>query len=404
MSTTSFLYHAFKTYDYKYKRAEYGNNKIIFYIEHKQDKLCCPECQSKNIILRGKKDRFFKSIPIGKRNTILNLGLQRVECKDCGTIKQAKTGFAKKGYSYTKQFANYALYLCQYMTIKDVALHLNVSWDLIKKILKKDLKKKYGKPKLKKLKTIAIDEISIGKGHKYLTVVLDLETGVVVYVGKGKGKKALTKFWKRLNSSKAKIEAVAIDMSPAYISAVEKNLRNAKIVFDHFHVIKLFNDKLSNYRRKLYNEANSDQQKVLKGARWLLLKNPENLSKIKNETKRLEKALRLNEPLKIVYYMKEDLREFWNQSDKENAISFLDDWITRANISGITMLKSFAKTLESHRKGLIAYYDYPISTGPLEGTNNKIKTMKRQAYGYRDEEFLKLKIYAIHKAKYAIIG
>src|SRR5205814_3594582 len=103
-------------------------------------------------------------------------------------------------------------------------------------------------------------------------------------------------------------------------------------------------------------------------------------------------------------YVKEDLRQFWDQAGKRFASAFLTDWIRRAEASGIWMLKQIAKTLEKHRPGLLAYYDHGISTGPLEGTNNKIKTMKRQAYGFRDQEFFKLKILAIHEARYALVG
>ena len=194
-------------------------------------------------------------------------------------------------------------------------------------------------------------------------------------------------------------------MSPAYRAAVSENLPDAAIVFDHFHIIKLFNDKLSDYRRQLYYKVSTEAHRiVLKGTRWLLLKNPENLNEDKNEQQRLAEALNLNKPLATAYYMKEDLRTLWNYPDKVAAERFLYDWIARAEISGIAMLKAFAKTLREHLTGLLAYYDYPISTAALEGTNNKIKTMKRQAYGFRDLEFFKLKIMAIHETRYALIG
>jgi transposase len=102
--------------------------------------------------------------------------------------------------------------------------------------------------------------------------------------------------------------------------------------------------------------------------------------------------------------MKEYLREVWNQPSKEEASLLLDDWIAKARVSGIRMLIQFANTLVLHRNGILAWYDYPISTGPLEGTNNKIKTLQRQAYGFRDHEFFKLKIYALHETKYALTG
>ena len=169
---------------------------------------------------------------------------------------------------------------------------------MVKDIQKRYLSKKFSHPRLKDIRWIAVDEIAVKKGHKYLTVVLDLETGAVIFVGDGKGADALLPFWKRLKHSPAAIKAVAIDMSPAYISAVMDHLPEASIVFDHFHVIKLYNDKLSDLRRDLHREATDQLQKdVLKGTRWLLLKNPAHLDKTKGEEERLREALKLNEPL-----------------------------------------------------------------------------------------------------------
>jgi transposase len=255
------------------------------------------------------------------------------------------------------------------MTIQDVAHHMGVSWDIIKDIQRRDLERRFARPKLKHLRQIAIDEISAAKGHRYLSVVLDLKSGAVVFVGDGKGGDALRPFWKRLRSSRAKIEAVAMDMSPAYREAVSKHLSGAVIVFDHFHVIKLFNEKLSNLRRQLYRRASSEPDKqILKGTRWLLLKNPENLDPQRNEQQCLKEALKLNRPLATAYYLKEELRQFWSHYDRESAETFLTDWIARARITGIKVLKMFANTLSSHREGLLAYYDHRISSGQMEGT------------------------------------
>jgi transposase len=292
----------------------------------------------------------------------------------------------------------------RHMTIKAVAEHLQIGWDTVKEIQKKHLERHYAKPKLRDLREIAIDEICIGK-HKFLTIVLNLHTGAVVFVGNGRGSDALLPFWNRLRASRAKVKAVAIDMSNAYTAAVRDNLPDAVLVYDHFHIIKLYNEKLTGLRRDLYHEATEGLHKdVLKGIRWLLLKNPENLDPKKHERERLDDALELNESLFIAYYMKDQLRLLWSQPDKRTARQFLNGWIQLANYTGIRMLMGFAKTLAGHREGILAWYDYPISTGPLEGTNNKIKTMQRQAYGFRDREFLVLKIMAIHEAKYELVG
>jgi transposase len=403
--STSLLYHAFGIRGYQYTRTDYQDGEVIFSI-HQEPQTCrCPACGSRDVKPRGHVERRFRTVPIGSKTTIVTLPIPRVECPACGVVRQVDVSFADPRRTYTKAFERYALELSRSMTILDVARHLDVGWDLIKEIQKRDLSRRFAKPKLKHLKRIAIDEIAVAKGHRYLTVVMDLESGAVVFVGDGKGADALKPFWKRLRPSRAKIEAVAMDMSAAYRSAVSTHLPEAKIVFDHFHVVKLFNEKLSDLRRALYREATEVMHKeVLKGTRWLLLKNPENLDAKKDEKKRLEEALALNKPLATAYYMKEDLRRFWEQPGKRFATTFLDGWIRRAEASGIKILQQMGKTLAAHRSGLLTYYDAMITSGPMEGTNNKIKTMKRQAYGFRDQEFFKLKILAIHETKYALVG
>jgi len=403
--STSLLYHAFGVRGYRYVKTEYVRGEVVFTIEQPRESCRCPACGSDHVIGRGQNVRRFRTVPMGSKLVYLVLAVPRVECLDCGVVRQVKIGFADPRVTYTRAFQRYALELSRYMTIKDVAEHLGISWDVIKEIQKADLKRRFDNPKLKHLRQIAIDEISTAKGHVYLTIVLDLESGAVVHVGQGKGGDSLKEFWTRLRRSGAKIEAVATDMSPAYIDAVTTYLPGARLVFDRFHVIKLYNDKLSELRRAMYRELTETMHKdVLKGVRWLLLKRPENLDPTRKEPQRLEEALRLNAPLATAYYLKAELNEVWEQDDEETAQALLMDWILYAEATGIAMLKTFAKTLRLHAFGILAYYDHPISTGPLEGTNNKIKTMKRQAYGFRDQEFFRLKILGLHQTKYALVG
>jgi transposase len=403
--STSLLYHAFGIRGYTYTRTDYQDAHTIFTIHQEPETCRCSACGSPKVQSRGRVERRFRTVPIGRRATFVVLPIPRVECQDCGVVRQVKIPFADARRSYTNAFERYALELGRHMTIKDVAMHLGVGWDVIKDIQKRDLSRRFRKPKLKHLRHLAIDEIAVAKGHRYLTVVLDLDSGAVVFVGDGKGADALKPFWKRLRPSKAKIEAVAMDMSGGYRAAVATNLPGAKIVFDRFHVMKLFNEKLSDLRRALHREATDLQQKkVLKGTRWLLLKAAEDLDEERDEKARLKEALALNQSLATAYYLKEDLRQFWEQPGKKFGTLFLESWIKRAEASGIKMLQQMAKTLAAHRSGLLAYHEVMITSGPLEGTNNKIKTMKRQAYGLRDKEFFKLKILAIHETRYELVG
>jgi transposase len=402
--STSLLYHAWGIRGYYLVCEQFAGGRIVQVIAQEDWRLRCPACGSARVIRHGQVERDFRSLPIGSKPVVVRFAIPRVGCQECGLIRQVKLGFADERVSYTRAVERYVLDLCRLMTIQDVADHLGMSWDTVKDIHKRNLARRFSKPKLKHLKRIATDEISIGRGQRYLTVVLDLDSGAVVFVGNGRSAESLAPFWRRLRASGAKVRAIAMDMSPAYIDAARRNLPQAKIVFDRFHVIKLFNDKLSDLRRQVQSSAEGLAKQVLKCTRWLLLKNPENLDQKRNEKQRLDEALMLNQPLATAYYLKEDLRQFWEQDGKAAAENFLDDWIRRAEASKITMLVKFARTLLVHRQGLLAWYDFPISTGPLEGTNNKIKTLQKRAYGYRDREYFTLRIYGLHESKYALVG
>jgi len=402
--STSLLYHAFGLEGYTYVRTEYVGGEIHLRVRPKDQKLRCAGCGSREIIRKGRRQRRFRGLPIGRRPVWIVLEAVRLGCRRCGAVKQAKVAFAPGRHRYTRRFARHVLDLTRAMTMSDVARHLGVSWNVVKAILKTDLERRFRRPKLQGLRRIAIDEVSIERGHRYLTIVLDLDSGAVVFVGEGKGADALDPFWKRLRRSGVRIEAVATDMSQAYIRAVRTHLPDTTLVFDRFHVVKLMNDKLSDLRRELQRQARAEAKDVLKGTRWLLLKNPDKLEDAREESARLKQALELNAPLAAAYYLKEDLRRLWSQSDKAAAARFLDGWIERARATGIRQLRQMANSLSLHRTGLLAYYDVPITSGPLEGTKTKIQLLKRKAYGYRDRAFFKLRIYALHESRLAVVG
>jgi len=216
------------------------------------------------------------------------------------------------------------------------------------------------------------------------------------------------KLFRRAKKSKARIKAVATDMASGYMSAVMENLPNAELVLDHFHLVKWFNEKLTRLRRELYREADQIGKNVLKGSRWLLLKCPENLKihqqQNKDERYRLQQALELNEPLSIAYYMKERLRLLFQCASQDNARTELYNWIEEAESSGIRILREAAKRLRIWRRPILNWYKHPISTGKLEAANSKIGTLQRNAYGYRDEEYLMLRIYHLHHCSYSLTG
>ncbi len=326
----------------------------------------------------------------------------------CNQDQQPRLAFADPKKHYTRSLKRFVIDLCRIMSIQDAAELTGLSWDTVKEIHKTHLRRKYKSFNLKKVRHIAIDEVYLGKKRKYITIVLDLRTGRVIHIGKGKGKDALEGFWKRLRRSKANIKAVATDMASGYIAAVLEQLPQADLVLDHFHLVKWFNKKLSLLRRQLYREATQMQKAVLKGSRWLLLKAPENLKSHrdprKDERIRLQEALELNQPLAMAYYMKERLRLLFQCTNPEQAEKELKAWIQEASYSGIRILKDAAQRLSVWKPFILNWHKHPISTGKLEAINGKIGTLQRNAYGYRDDEYLKLRIFNLHRSTYALTG
>jgi len=293
--------------------------------------------------------------------------------------------------------------LSRMMTILDVAELTGLCWDTVKGIVKARLEKDYKHIRLKDLKRLAIDEIYLGRKKKYLTLVIDQDSGRIVWVGRGKGGEALHGFWRRLKASGAQIEAVAMDMSVAYASTVARHLPGALIVFDRFHVMKLMNEKLDDLRRELVRQALSEDAKVaIKGTRWLLLYRRDNLPQSK--ARQLQKALELNQPLATAYLLKEELALAWEQGSWEAMAEFCCAWCEKAIASGIDQLVQMARTLTAHAKGLLGYTRTLMTSGRMEGINRKIKTLLRQVYGFRDDDFLRLKLYALHEAKHKLVG
>ena len=396
---SSFLYHAWGLYTHECTCEEYKGNRIILYVQTKERIRCCPCCGARSVVKNGYRLRDFVGLPIGGKRVTIRMKVQRYKCKECDFDQQENIPFATGSRSYTHRFAKYVVDLLRGITLQDVSHHLGVSWDTVKEIHSSYLERHYSPPSLDGVENIGIDEFAVRKGHVYKTIVVDLDSGRVIYVGDGKGTKALKKFWQKVKRKNIKIKHVATDLSAAFIASVMENCPDAVHVFDHFHVVKLMNEKLDDIRRKVYSmEKDINKRKVLKGTRFLLLGNGADIFDKQHKT-RLENALAMNEPLSKAYYLKEQLRRVWSQPMKAMAEDVLDDWIRQAEQSKIAQLQKMAVTVKNYKKGILAWYDCHLSTGKVEGINNKIKVMKRNAYGFRDEKYFILRLYARHDCR-----
>jgi transposase len=303
---------------------------------------------------------------------------------------------------YTHKLERFVEQLSRVMTLLDVADLADLGWDAVKEIAKRRLRRDYGRIALTGVRYLSIDEIYVGKRRGYYTLVMDLESGRIVWVSPGRGRAGLRGFWPRLRRSGARILAVAMDMSGAYLAAVLEALPAVAVVFDKFHVVQLMNQRLDELRRELVREAEGPLKLVIKGTRYLLLTRAENLDA--DQLPRLERALKLNEPLSQGWYLKEELTLLWEQEAYVAMNRFLSQWCQQAEETGVRQLQQMAKTLQVHRSGILNWWRHPINNGRMEGTNNKIKTLNRQAYGYRDEDFFILKLPGLHESRYKLTG
>jgi transposase len=279
------------------------------------------------------------------------------------------------------------------MTVKEVAKHLGLDWKTVKNIDKLFLEKQYGQPDYDGLRILAIDEISIRKGHQYLTIALDYLTGRVVWVGKHRKARTLTRFFNQLSPQQRKsLEAIVMDMWDPYIKAVQKKVPQVKIVFDLFHVVAQFSRVIDQVRNSEYRKASQENKEVFRGAKYLLLKNRSNVRR-KKDRQQLKELLKLNEVINTVLILKDKLKHIWSYRSRTWANNALNEWCALARALKNPAVTKFAKMLDRYRYGILNHCDYPIHTGKLEGVNNKIKVIKRKAYGFHDLRYFSLKIF-----------
>ena len=400
--STSALYHTFSLSDLQHLGTIEEENTIIFRAHTLKRTHCCARCDSKKIVYKGKKKKRLWLPRIASKKCVLEVEVPRFKCHKCQSIRWLKLPFAEGKKRVTKAFAQFALELRQFGTVKHVASFLGVSWDTIKEIHKQHLKKTYRKIPYLELRYLSIDEISLRKGHNYMTIISDIETGRIIYAVEGRSSADISPYLKRLRKKARHLKAIAIDMSNAYIKAVRQNLPEVDIVFDHFHATALINKALDELRKEEFEMHRKAGYQTLKGNRFLLLRNYENLDPAKS--KGLEHLLKMNNRLAKGYILKEQFRMFWLKHHRKTAVRFFCQWALDVFESGIEPMIRACRTLIRYWEGLTNYFKHKISNGRAEGINNKIKTLKRQAYGFRDMEYFKLRLYHLHEQRYSFSG
>lgn len=302
--------------------------------------------------------------------------------------------FVDKGERFTNRFCQMISGLCRHMSIKAVSTHLNVRWETVKNIDKAYLQETLpalDPSALKDLKYIGVDEVARAKGHDYMTVVYDMVLGRLIWVETGRDSDTFASFLKQLPSKTAAgIEAIAMDMGPAYQKAVRECLPEADIVFDRFHVMQNYSKAISNQRKAEFKKADKEGKDVIKGCHYLLLKNKDKLTG--SQADKLLELIKNNENLCSVYVLKEQLQALWDKETPEDMRVALDEWCLMARSTNLLFLRKFARSLERHAEGICNYAKHKLTSGRIEAGNVGIGMIRKRARGIKDTEYFKLKI------------
>lgn len=301
---------------------------------------------------------------------------------------------SKRNPFYTERFGWYVGRRCRKETIRDVARELKLSWRTVKELEKEYMTEQLRRAGGARPKVIGVDEISIRKGHSYRIVVSDLEKHRPIWFGgKDRSEESMDMFYKWLGPAKSRrIRLAVMDMWKAFSKSTHHNAPKAAILFDKFHVLRHLGDALDTVRKKEYWRLSGKDRSFIKGQKYTLLSNRENLTLDGRQS--LGKLLKANKRLNTAYLLKESFGQLWSYHSETWARKFFDNWKASLKWRRLESFEKFAAMVERNWDGIAAYCkpENKVALGFVEGLNNKIRVIQRRAYGLRDEEYLRLKI------------
>jgi len=349
----------------------------------------CPDCGTRCRTILDRVNRRVRDFDIGKTKCFIDFVTFKISCR-CGYTGMELLDFCNKYSRHTKRFEERVAIFCRAMTVKDVAKEFDLSWQTVKDIDKREMRKYVVPLNQVYPKRMGIDEIAYEKGHKYLTIVRDLDLGKVIWVGEGRKKESLDKFFTELGKERSRaIKVVVMDMWDPYIASVKEHT-NADIVFDKFHVAKKVNEALDKIRKKEFAKASKEERKRMKKKRFLILTRNERLDPEKKE--KLNELMEKNQNLYSAYLLKEQVLSILDEKNKIEAIKRFGVWFNNVVKSGFEEFKSVVNMVKHYWYGIMNYFKHQVTNAASEGFNNKINVIKRKAFGYRDLEYFKLKI------------
>lgn len=339
--------------------------------------------------------RRVRDLPILGYPVILDLVLYRLDCPGCGRCLQ-HVPWLDRHARLTQRLAQAAAECCTRLPVAHVAEMFGLHWSTVRRLDHQRLESKIAALPVAQPRRLIMDEFALFKGHRYASVILDADTRRILYVAQDRTRQAIRPFFEQLGTAGcARIEAVAMDMNTAFDLEVRAQCPRARVVYDLFHVIaKYGREVISRVRVDAANQLRNNRpaRRIVKQAHWLLLRNPISLDH--QEQVRLEEVLSANQSIMTTHIMKEGLRSLWTAPGAWEWRRRWKQWHGHAVESGIPALMHFAAVLKPYWRGILARVRWPMHTGQIEGINNRIKVIKRMAYGYRDIDYFFMKIKA----------
>ncbi len=355
----------------------------------KRDKHFCVVCQAEcSVYDQSDAVRRWRTHPLGLGKTYVEAVVPRVNCPEHG-VRIAYVPWARPGARFTASFEDTIAWTTLRTDKTSVCAMYGITWETVGRILERVGDARHDElPTLDDVTRIGIDEVSYRKGHRYLTIVVDHDTGRLLWAHPGRDKKTLSKFFKMLGKRRCKnIRLVSADAAPWIAAAVAEYCPNAKRCMDPFHVVMWATEAVDKVRRSLWNKlrkrGEDERAASIKGTRWALVKNPENLNG--KQRSALAQLREDNRDLFSAYLLKEQLRDVFKNKDWEG-LFMLDWWIDTAKKSRLAPFKRLAASVDKHREAIQAALIHGLSNGRLEGVNTKLKLLTRIAYGFHSHK------------------
>ena len=383
-----------------YGEARWSKNKKAREIEfdvqpRKNSRPICSGCNKKRPGYDRQAVRRFEYVPLWAIPVFLVYALRRVNCPQCGVVVEQvpwASGKNQQTYSYRLFLATWA----KRLSWQEVAVVFGTSWDSVFRAVRWVVQWGIAHQDLTNIVSIGIDEIQYRRGHKYLTLVYQLDEGAkrLLYVARDRTEASLNGFFDILSESAISgIQFACTDMLPAYLKVLKARASQALNILDRFHIMKKFGDALDKIRAEEARQMKQDgYEEVLKNSRWCLLERKANLTK--KQVVKLRELMKYNLRSVKAYLMREDFQRFWTYTSATWASKFLHEWCHRTNRSRLEPMQKLAKTLLKHEPLLLNWFESQgLSSGIVEGFNNKAKLTMRKAYGFKEFETIQIALY-----------